>query len=180
MLLSFYLDNSFRSSWWVACTMLKSNSASSSKIVFMSSLLLYISMNHLASNLSILQCSGTFKEWLTKAERFLSLFFLTYTFRCFVENSLASSKIFSFSIERNEASYKDSIPFVSSQRHALKFPLSSMKLLKTSTKTNKIMLTINEGLGIRNSILVFRYYIYRFSNKFNYIHRCINQQCYFF
>ena len=115
--------------------MLKSSFASSSKIGFMSSLFLYTSINHLASTLDILQCSGSSKAWLTMIERFRSLFWLINSWRCFFESSLASSKIFSPSNERNEASYKDRIPLVSSQRYPLKLP-SSMKLSKTSALSN--------------------------------------------
>ena len=131
--------------------MLKSNSASSSKIGYMSFLVLYMSMNHLASNLSILQCSGSSKVWFIIAARFLSLFWLIYSSRCFVEKSFASSKIFSPYIERNEASYSDSIPLVSSQRHALKLPLSSLKLLKTSAISNTRSVNINDRFDIREN-----------------------------
>ena len=56
-----YLDAYLRFSWCTACTILKSTLASSSKIGFMSGPFSYTSMNHLASNLRILQCSGSSK-----------------------------------------------------------------------------------------------------------------------
>ena len=127
-----YIKTSLKSSWCVACTMLKSNLASSSKVGFMPSLLAYISINHLASNLGILQCSGILREWLTSMERCWALFLLMNSPRCLVVKSLACSKTFSPSTKRYDASYKYNIPLVSSQRCALKFPNSSLKLLKSS------------------------------------------------
>ena len=70
----FNLDTCFKSSWWTGCNILKSIFASSRKIGFMSSLLLYKSMNHLVSVLVIRQCNGSSKAWLTIAKRFYLYF----------------------------------------------------------------------------------------------------------
>ena len=112
---STYLDECFRSSWCIACTMLKSNLASSNNTGSISVLVSYTLMNQLDSNLSILQASGSSKAWLTIFERYSEgLHFSTYFSRFLVVKSLASSKILSPSTKKYEASYRNSIPFKSS------------------------------------------------------------------
>ena len=73
-----YLDESFRSSWSTACTMLKSSFASSNKTGSISVLVSYKLMNQWASNLSILLANGSSKAWLANSERYsVVLHFLT-------------------------------------------------------------------------------------------------------
>ena len=130
-----YLYSSFRSSWCPDCTMLKSSLASSSKVGFMSFVFAYASMNHLVSNLSVLQWSGSSNACLANISRFSSFLCCCwmYSLRFFIVKSLASSKILSSSIEWYEASYRERIPSMSSLKLALNLPASSsLKPLKTS------------------------------------------------
>lgn len=140
----------FRSSWCIACTMLKSNLANSSKVVFISRLLPYTSINHLASSLSILQCNGSSNAWSTSKPRLSSILFITLYFRWSLRilavKPRASSKIVSPRVERKDASYKYNIPFASKQRLGLKLPRSSLNLLKLSVFNQHFK-------SIRNDIL---------------------------
>ena len=122
-------------------------------LVFLS----YISMNHLASNLCIFQCKGSFKAFLTISTLRSSSLVSMYSLRLLIAKHFAASKMLSPSVDKNEASYKDNIPLVSSERHTLKFPVSSLNALKTSVQVKinirlsySVEIIINYMLLIKN------------------------------
>ncbi|BAT90252.1 hypothetical protein VIGAN_06146300, partial [Vigna angularis var. angularis] len=61
---------------------------------------------------------------------------LRETLRWNLENTMASSKIFSPSYPRNDASYRLNIPFASLTRLSLKLPFSSLNLSNISAETS--------------------------------------------
>ena len=116
--------------------MLKSSFTNSSRIGLALGHRSYKSMNHRASNLSILQCRGSSRACFTMISRFISMFCRRFSLRCLVANSLAISSVLSPSIERYVASYKYYNPFVSSLSLGLKLPFSFLKQSNISAIKN--------------------------------------------